>query len=53
MKEKVLTYKIPQHVVNNTLLFLKRTTLTGEESFSWVEIVKYLSNPVQKTKKIK
>lgn len=53
MKEKILTYKLPQHVVNNMLLFLKRANMTGEESFSWVEIVNYLNRPVQKIKKIK
>lgn len=46
MNEKILKYEIPQHTLNNIILFLKRVNLTGDESFAWVEILKILNSPI-------
>jgi hypothetical protein len=52
MNEKILKYELPQHTIDNIMLFLKRTPLTGEEAIAWVEIVQKLNNPINGNEKL-
>ena len=46
MNEKIIKCEIPQHVLNNINIFLKRVNLTGDEVPAWIEIINNLNKPI-------
>jgi len=46
MNEKIIKCEIPQHVLNNINIFMKRVNLTGDEVPAWIEIINNLNKPI-------